>query len=400
MYKFREFLLIIFGIFMLFVLIYGFAFFDKGITGMASLELESIYEEGQTLKGLLKISLREGELIPSDSKVVFENAGQSYEYDLNEVTSWKVTSGNFYVEGANLSGNGEGFGIKGKKIIYPKVYFKLNIVSTEKSLGLDNEEAITNETDSLETLEKKSENKSKIAKITGGVILSADGEISGEVFADNDFSYDLETGQSAELLSGSVKTDDKNLDDGEIHLSIEGNKVIVSTNYSETEEGFGEEYLGKSVKVLSINLSDFGFKGEVGELKVSLIHNNEEIILLTTTLNAEISIPTNPEIIPTIPKTNVNNFKDTKEKSVVLSAEEKDILVKEFGNQSIKITNAEKTSEDIVVRFEIEDYWVEHHYDPLTSNESLELKVEEDRIRFLKDLANKFSEEEINREKI
>ena len=50
--------------------------------------------------------------------------------------------------------------------------------------------------------------------------------------------------------------------------------------------------------------------------------------------------------------------------------------------------------------FEIKDYWVEHHYDPSISNESLKLKVEEDRIRFLKDLANKFSEEEINREKI
>ncbi|MCH8945450.1 MAG: hypothetical protein IIA85_00835 [Nanoarchaeota archaeon] len=378
MFKFREFLLIIFGIFTLLILIYGFAFFDKGITGMASLELESIYEEGQTLEGLLKISLREGELIPSDSKVVFENAGQSYEYNLNEVISDKLTSGNFYVEGANLSGKGDGFGVKGKKTIYPKVYFKLNIFSVEKNLGLDSEEPIANKTNSSETPE----------------------EISGEVFADNDFSYDLETGQSAELLPESVKTDNKNLEDSEIHLIIEGDKVLVSTNYSETEEGFGEDYLGESMKVLLINLSAFGFKGESGELKVSLIHNNEEIILLTTTLNAGTSIPTIPEIIPTIPKTNVNNFEDTKEKSVVLSMEEKDILVKEFGNQSIKITNAEKTSEDIVVRFEIEDYWVEHHYDPLTSNESLELKVEEDRIRFLKDLANKFSEEEINREKI
>ena len=378
MFKFREFLLIIFGIFTLLILIYGFAFFDKGINGMASLELESIYEEGQTLEGLLKISLREGELIPSDSKVVFENAGQSHEYNLNEVISDKLTSGNFYVEGANLSGKGEGFGIKGKKTIYPKVYFKLNIFSVEKNLGLDSEEPIANKTNSSETYV----------------------EISGEVFADNDFSYNLETGQSAELLPESVKTDNKNLEDSEIHLIIEGDKVLVSTNYSETEEGFGEDYLGENVKVLLINLSAFGFKGESGELKVSLIHNNEEIILLTTTLNAGTSIPTIPEIIPTIPKTNVNNFEDTKEKSVVLSMEEKDILVKEFGNQSVKITDAEKTSEDIIVRFEIEDYWVEHHYDPLTSNESLELKVEEDRIRFLKDLANKFSEEEINREKI
>lgn len=383
MFKFKEFLLIMFGIFILLVLIYGFAFFDKGITGMASLELESIYEEGQTLEGLLKISLREGELIPSDSKVVFENAGQSYEYNLNEVTSWKVTSGNFYIEDANLSGNGEGFGVKGKKTIYPKVYFELNIFSVEKNLESASEEPITNETNSSETSI----------------------EISGEVFAGNDFSHDLETGQKAELVSGSVKTDDRNLEDGEIHLSIEGNKVIVSTNYSETEEGFGKDYLGESVKVLSINLFDFGFKLEAGELKVSLIHNNEEIILLTTTLNAE-TISTIPEvnvkessnvIDGNAPQEANEEIKETSatELGIALSVEEKDILVKEFGNQSIKITNAEKTSEDIVVRFEIENYWVEHHYDPLTSDESLKLKVEEDRIRLLKDLANKFLEEEI-----
>ena len=389
---------------MLMVLIYGFANFDKGITGRVSLELSPNYEEGQILEGILKIPLREGELIPLASKVVFENNEQIYEYNLNEITSEELTSGNFYVEGTNLSGNGEGFGIKGKKTIYPKVYFKLNIFSAEKNLESASEEAIFNETEPAEEVENETiaEEESKIIPITGGVILSAEVEISGEVFADNDFSYNLETGQSAELVSGSVITDDKNLDDSEINLHIEGNKIIISTDYSETEEGFGEDYLGENVKVLSIDLSNFEFKGKSGELKVSLIYNNEELIFLTTTLNED-----------TIPEINVNSLNDiteeennaiketsTIELGIALSEEEKRVLAKEFGNQSIKITDAEKTSEDIIVRFEIEDYWVEHHYDSLTSNEFLKLKVEEDRIRFLKDLANKFLEEEITGEKI
>lgn len=389
---------------MLMVLIYGFANFDKGITGRVSLELESIYEEGQILEGILKIPLREGELIPLASKVVFENNEQIYEYNLNEITSEELTSGNFYVEGTNLSGNGEGFGIKGKKTIYPKVYFKLNIFSAEENLESASEEAIFNEIEPAEEVENETiaEEESKIIPITGGVILSAEVEISGEVFADNDFSYNLETGQSAELVSGSVITDDKNLGDSEINLHIEGNKIIISTDYSETEEGFGEDYLGENVKVLSIDLSNFEFKGKSGELKVSLIYDNEELIFLTTTLNED-----------TIPEINVNSLNDiteeennaiketsTIELGIALSEEEKRVLAKEFGNQSIKITDAEKTSEDIIVRFEIEDYWVEHHYDSLTSNEFLKLKVEEDRIRFLKDLANKFLEEEITGEKI
>ena len=389
---------------MLMVLIYGFANFDKGITGRVSLELSPNYEEGQILEGILKIPLREGELIPLASKVVFENNEQIYEYNLNEITSEELTSGNFYVEGTNLSGNGEGFGIKGKKTIYPKVYFKLNIFSAEKNLESASEEAIFNETEPAEEVENETiaEEESKIIPITGGVILSAEVEISGEVFADNDFSYNLETGQSAELVSGSVITDDKNLDDSEINLHIEGNKIIISTDYSETEEGFGEDYLGENVKVLSIDLSNFEFKGKSGELKVSLIYDNEELIFLTTTLNED-----------TIPEINVNSLNDiteeennaiketsTIELGIALSEEEKRVLAKEFGNQSIKITDAEKTSEDIIVRFEIEDYWVEHHYDSLTSNEFLKLKVEEDRIRFLKDLANKFLEEEITGEKI
>ena len=363
MSKFKEFVLITFAIFILLVLIYGIAFFDKGITGKVSLELEPIYEKSQILEGILKISLKEGELIPSDSKIIFENAGENYEYDLNEIVSEELISGNFYIEEANLSGNGDGFGVKGEKIIYPKVYFELKILLVD-----------SNETEDLNASEEI---------------------ISGEVFANTDFSYNLKTEVSAELVSGSVKIDSGDLDNSEINLVIEGTKVIVTTNYSEKEEGFGSEYLGENTKILSINLSNLGFIGKAGELKISLIHGNEEIVIFSTILSSE----TNPEIVPEEKDKNSNTFYEsqTQEVNEGLSEEENNILINEFGNQSVKVTNAEKTPEDIIVRFEIENYWVEHHYDSLISDESLKLKIEEERIRFLKDLANKFLEEEIIR---
>jgi len=64
-----------------------------------------------------------------------------------------------------------------------------------------------------------------------------------------------------------------------------------------------------------------------------------------------------------------------------------------LGDFSLKITKAERNSQNVVVRFEVEDYWVEHYYNPNIFDDDLNSQVEEDKIKFLKDMANKFSEE-------
>ena len=45
-------------------------------------------------------------------------------------------------------------------------------------------------------------------------------KIKGEVLSDNEFVYELKEGQTAEILSGSVKTDSKKLSDNKIDLNI------------------------------------------------------------------------------------------------------------------------------------------------------------------------------------
>ena len=133
MSKIKESVLIIFAVFAVIILIYGMAFFKNSFTGKVSLELDSSYKQGQPLNGILKIALKEGELIPASSKIILENNGQTYEYELNKSVSDNLVSGKFYVEGKSFSGIGKGYGIEGEKIIYPKVDFTLEVLSKSNS---------------------------------------------------------------------------------------------------------------------------------------------------------------------------------------------------------------------------------------------------------------------------
>ena len=119
-------------------LIYGIVFFNNNFTGKVVFELNSDYKSGQPLLGILKIALKEGELIPESSKIILENDGQTYEYELSKYVSDNLDSGKFYVEGKSFSGTGKGYGIEGKKIIYPVVNFTLEISSKSNSSSSSN----------------------------------------------------------------------------------------------------------------------------------------------------------------------------------------------------------------------------------------------------------------------
>tara|TARA_Y100000310_G_scaffold332386_1_gene407862 strand:- start:5975 stop:7375 length:1401 start_codon:yes stop_codon:yes gene_type:complete len=457
MSKFKELILTSLVVFAVIILIYGMVFFNNKITGKVSFELESNYEEGQALDGILKIALKEGELIPASSKIVFENAGEIYEYELNNHVSEDLDSGEFYIEGKSFFGTGEGYGIKGEKTIYPTVYFTLDLLTESSSSGGSSsteseeiskiseeilEEEVPEELNEEETSEESNEESEEVLeevegetskegkkdkkdkkeskqegtseeleptitgniisgffsktfnfflRLTGQVSLELENEIDGEVSGDNDFVYELKKGQTAEISSGSVKTDSEELSNNEIDLDVKGNKVIVTTTYSKTEQGFGENYLGNNArKTLAIDLSKLNFTAEPGELKVGLVYENEEIISLSTLLvEGEISVENETEI--NLSTTNIANR---------LTEEEREILVNEFGNVSLEITKAEKTSQGIIVRFEIKDFWVEHSYDSEISDEKLEEQINKDKTNFLKDLARKFSKQEIQKQEI
>ena len=83
-----------------------------------------------------------------------------------------------------------------------------------------------------------------------------------------------------------------------------------------------------------------------------------------------------------------------------LTDSERAILLDEFGNLSVEVTEAKAKNGFIVVRYELGDYWVEYSYNEDLDEADLEFFMERDRVKWLKDLANKFSTEEELEEEI
>ncbi len=117
----------------LFFVIYGFSYIQPYFSGKAIFNIDADYEEGKPLEGVLKISLRQGEMLPSSSKIVFDNNGFFQEYSLRELISEENVEGSFYVQGKEIIGVGEGYGLAGEKEVYPLVYFELDFFSFNNS---------------------------------------------------------------------------------------------------------------------------------------------------------------------------------------------------------------------------------------------------------------------------
>ena len=129
--QYKKFVLIFLGAVLLLGLVYGFSTFNRSISGMAVFDMDAKYFEGEELDGLLVFSLQEGELLPASTKVVFENFGQVYRFDLSEIILDDLIKGDYYVKGKSFPEQGWGYGIEGVKNIYPEVSFTLDVYSTE-----------------------------------------------------------------------------------------------------------------------------------------------------------------------------------------------------------------------------------------------------------------------------
>ena len=79
----RNLALVFAGVFLILFLFLFFIIRSGDISGNVILNLDSQYQENQSLEGVLSIGLKEGEMIPESSKIIFENANTFYEYDLN-----------------------------------------------------------------------------------------------------------------------------------------------------------------------------------------------------------------------------------------------------------------------------------------------------------------------------
>jgi len=440
----------------IFFLAYFLSTFNfSSLTGKAVLNTEVNYTPNQPISGNLVISLKQGELFPSDSKIILENSGQVYEYDLKQFVSDSTVDGNFYIEGISLSGQGTGYGVGGEKTIYPPVSFTLNIYPVESNKEPKEPEPIINETNVIndtsinetpvinETVEvpvinettetvgtPEVSNETETSPITGffarvynfflgitptGRAISEAGviEISGQTSRNSPFIYEISGGEGVQLASGSVSAFGSNISDDNVQVKIDGNKVTVETSYSEIQEGFGNEFLGNEIKIINVNLSDLGLVLNDGDLSIKLVHGNDEIfstnlvlksgeatsiienVSNSTNLNVTIEQPINNTLNATN-KTigvtfgeNVPQIVNAETAQFVLTEEDKALLSDKYGDIVVQTSKSEIINGRLVKRYEIGKDWIEDSYDTNLSEKEIDAKSSIDRMKWLKDLAQR-----------
>jgi len=513
-FNYKTFLFILAGVVLLATLIFFFISLNKGITGKVVLGLDTSYEEGKPLDGVLRFSLKEGELMPEDTHIIFENSGGIYNFVLKDILDEESVEGSYYVYGKEIQGNGLGYGIEGEEIIYPEVEFILQVYSdseggkevitednppetnggsSESSGEIIPEGIVSEENESNEvvleeiipeestpeeipeeTIEEQTESNeiipeepveevvleeiipeestpeeipeetiaeesnpapitgnfvknsggifSSFFRLTGMVSLELENEINGVASKDNSFVYELKSGETAELKPRSVKIGDEVVEDGIVSLNIEDGKVIVSTDYSEVKKGYGEGYTGNNEKTISLDLYDLSLFLEEGDLTVKLVYGEEELVHLTTFLengqkasnetvinieyveneteeNESTETPIEIELNETLTKDNetIKEIINSSlwEMSDFLTSEEREILIDEFENISLQTTKSEIFSGRIIKGYALDKYYVEYSYDSSLIEDVLEVQMERDRIKFLKDVARSISKEKV-----
>lgn len=399
--SFKTVMLMLLGVVLVAGFIFGVFFYPNKITGNVVANVETDYNFGEPLGGVLKFSLKEGELIPASSQIVFENNGQISEFVLSDFVEKDLYEGEFYIEDNLLSDSGVGYGVPGQKEVHPKVSFTLLVYSSDEEASNIGEVLLTGEMIS---------EISKSLGVDGLFSLNLEEEINGEISYGEEYVLTLDGDKYIEIKKGSVVSDGKELSESDVDLKIDGNKVSVSTDYSVVEPGFGEEYLGEIGEELEIDLSEFNLALDEGDLKISILYGGEELYSVETVLEGDVGSNTDSSVDEIIEEPIGNNdlvvdepveiIEESVEEVVViieeenigvppqnvtLSEVENFILKGKFGDSEIKTTKAVKTGGRVVVRFELKDFWIEHSYD--AENSEIEQLIENDRIKWLKDLA-------------
>src|SRR3989338_752917 len=208
----------------------------------------------------------------------------------------------------------------GEKETYPEIKFKLKLskqesgssgsggeeISVGESVGgagsigengaVEENSAVQNSeegqgseesTESQVSVEGNEGSSESGAGITGGVISDGENVVNGVVNAQEDFEYDS-SGYDAEIISDSVSSESGGANAGDLKLNVKNDKLIVSTKYSEIEEGFGEEYIGKRKMTIPIDLGEFGIVAEEsGTFSVEIVYNGNSIVKAQEDISVE-----------------------------------------------------------------------------------------------------------------
>ena len=419
-----------------------FCFLKSDLTGNVVLDLDAEYHKGENLDGVLSLSMNRGELIPASTRVIFEAAGEQREFVLEDILSEESVDGVYYVEGMEILGSGTGYGLAGERKIYPEISFDFVVSSEGDSSGgsgdigeievdeepevvvdedeiieepevmedveaeevvmeaeeevaeepevVVDEEEIIEEPEVVEEVEDESSESEVVSILTGNVVLGLEEDFSGSVSGNESFTYDLQEGQSARLVPGSVTVDSEIINDDEIDFRVVDGRVLVSSDYFETEEGFGSDYLNDEVWVLEIDLSSVGLNFSEGVLDISFVYGEEEIVSLSTVLREgvvnEVSEEVTKEVVEEVLETSL----------LTLEENEKAIIVEKFGDAFVKTTRSEVVGGRLILNYKIGGYELVSSYNYDESDAVfIEEQIKRDRINFLKDLARMISREDV-----
>ena len=374
------------------IVLFLIAYRETSLTSEVALDIKEKYKLGETIKGSLKIKISEGELIPTDSKVIINFSNQEKEFTLSELTNSKTINGKFYAQDTSISGEGEGYGNLGFITTYPEINFELLIYSPNKKESKEdrsNEENSEEEEEESEDSNKESDEESEDegneeesedsennmktstvkeeesdeesedegneeeseepeetsepkpepepdpSPITGASIsdlkTTSASTISGTVSKNKKFTYKKEKSQTAEIVSGSINVNGQEIEESNLKLKLQEREITVTTKYSVKQEGFGEEYLGKKKKQLSINLKKFNLIAKNNSiLNIKLAYENEIIVEAEKAITIEEESETN--------ETEINNT-ETNQTIINNTTTNQTISNQTTSNKTIKIND-------------------------------------------------------------
>ncbi|MBN2042345.1 MAG: DUF2341 domain-containing protein, partial [Candidatus Aenigmarchaeota archaeon] len=282
------------------------------------------------------ISIGSEEFLPASSMVEISIGNETLNMTLEQFVEMsgiglEMKEGYFHKEGSDLAGYGYGYGPKGRKHTYPVIEFEYNfsVSGKGKRVGLPAEitQNITiNETDEMNvtvnktinlTYEVVNETTNETYNVTEENVIQVNETVNitieraifssmpnhsysaqsvlkyseilkGNVSKIRNYALNItnitnKTGNySAELIPNSVRPGNLTLFGDAVNLRIENGTIIATTDYQETEEGYGEGFESNLTVNITLGLADLGISipEEPGtyEMIIRIEYNNTTII--------------------------------------------------------------------------------------------------------------------------
>jgi len=280
------------------ILLFLIIFFSNSIfTGKVTLLSEETYFPGEKINGTLKLVLKQGELIPISTIVIFDNAGDETAYILNELVSENKVQGNFFVENKEINGSGSGYGLNNSVEIYPEVFFTLRIFpeSSDESEEEGVDEEVVNETkeNEEEGVDEEVVNETKENEEEG-----VDEEVVNETKENEEENQTEESGED-DVVDEAEENQTEEAEDEEVISEpeeIEGAGVIKETEEVESEE---DEVISEPEEIEEVEISPItgGVISEFNDIKGSVTTNNSFTYELNEGEIAEIIDSSEPVVI-------------------------------------------------------------------------------------------------------